>query len=625
MIVCLATAWISGCRATSPILFRSVATPEISAHVPASAELTGELSTCDLPSSIEARETLEGSFRAPPLTAGDTLPQQFIKMTLDEAITIALKDTRTMRSLNAQVLANPASVTSAEDLSIRSTDPLLGIDAALAQFDANLSASLLHQNNDDVFNNSILGGGATEIVQDLATADIGISKTTLNGTQWNVRSNIVHDNNDNPSSIFSSSYRTFWEAQARLPLMQGRGAEFNRIAGPNAQPGFRNTSGLMISCINNDISAAQFEQGVIAFVDEVVSAYWNLYFAYRNFDTAKTARDGSLETWNVVKARYDNDLPGGEADKEAQAREQYYQFQQQVVAVLNGDPRSGVRGVLQSEADLRRLLGMPQSGSAIIRPSQEPFMGAISYDWNALLQTALLRRVELHQQLWQINRRELELLASKNFLLPEFDAVATFRNNGFGDQLTGGDGRFSSAANDAASGDHNEWELGVLLNMPIGFRQAHAGVRNAELQLVRERQILSEQEKQIAHDLGSALRSVEQSFASTELAYNRMLAAQDVWLARKAAFEADGVTLDLLLESVRRMAEAQAEFDRTQVNAQLANESIQRESGQLLSHHAVGLLRSSNINDASVSAQQRRAELIRLRTGRRSRVNYLLR
>ena len=528
-----------------------------------------------------------------------------------------------MRSLGAQVLSNPSSTTSAQDPSIQSTDPIFGIDAALAQFDANLSASLLHQNNDDVFNNSILGGGATEIVQDLTTADVSISKTTATGAQFNVRSNIRYDSNDNPSSIFSSSYRTFWEAQARQPLLQGRGVEFNRIAGPNATLGFRNTSGLLISRINNDISLAQFEQGVSRFVDEVIQAYWNLYFAYRNFDTVKTARDGSLETWNVVKARFDNDLEGGEADKEAQAREQYYQFQQQVIAALNGDPRTGIRGILQAEADLRRLIGLPQSDGSIIRPTQEPFMGRVAYDWNALLQTALLQRVELRQQLWQIKRRELELLASKNFLQPNLDAVATFRNNGFGDSLVGGGGRFSSALSDAVSGDHNEWELGLLLNMPIGFRQAHAGVRNAELRLVRDRQILSEQEKQIAHQLGSALRAVEQSYAAAELAYNRMLASQDAWLARKAAFKADAVTLDLLLESVRRMADAQANFDQAQVNAQLANEAIQRESGQLLRHHAVNLMQSPSTNSANIDVEQRRTELLQLRDERSGAINYV--
>ena len=621
-VTCLAITWACGCRATSPILFKQAETPEtlVNSFDPASG--TAPPQNFAQPTSISSHHTLENAFFARPLTGSDTLPENLIAMSLDEAIRLALQDARTMRSLNAQVLSNPAAVASTEDLSIRSTDPIFGVDAALAQFDANLSASLLHQNNDDVFNNSILGGGATEVVQDLTTADANLTKTYFNGAQLNFNSSIIYDSNNNPLSIFPSSYRSLWEAQARLPLLQGRGTEFNSIAGPNASPGLRTTTGLVIAQINNNISAAQFEQSITQFVDEVVTAYWNLYVAYRNFDTAKTARDGSLETWKVVKARFDNDLEGGEADKEAQAREQYFQFQQQVVTALNGETRSGTQGVLQAEADLRRLIGLPQSDGSIIRPSEQPFAGSIAYDWGSLLQTALLRRVELRQQMSQINRRELELLASKNFLLPEFDAVLTFRNNGFGDQLIGGSGRFSSAANDAVSGDHNEFEAGLFLNMPLGFRLAHAGVRNSELQLVRERQILEEQEKQVAHDLGSALRAIEQSTAANKLAYNRMLAAQDAFKARQAAFEADAVTLDLLLEAVRRMADAQAEFDRTQVNAQLANESILRESGQLLQHHAVGLQISSTVNDACDVAIERREQVIRLREQRKAAMNY---
>jgi len=461
----------------------------------------------------------------------------------------------------------------------------------LAQFDANLSASLIHANNDDVFNNSILGGGATEVVQDLTTADLQINKTNIYGTQYNLRSNIRYDNNDNISSTFPSSYSTFWEATARHPLLQGRGFAFNQIAGPNNSPGFRNTSGIAIARINNKISQARFEQGVITFIDEVVSAYWNLYFAYRNFDTTRTARDGSLETWNVVKAKFDNDLEGGEADKEAQAREQFFQFQQQTVLAFNGN-NQGTPGVLQAEANLRRLLGLPQSDGTIIRPTEQPFMGDIAWEWNSLLADSLVNRIEIREQLWRMKQRELELFASKNFLQPRLDGIATFRNNGFGDRLLGGDSRFSSALTDSISGDHNEWELGVTLDVPIGYRQAWAGVRNSELQVIREKNVLIEQEKQIAHDLGSAVRGHRLAFRSAQLAHNRMTAAQDTFKARQAAFEADSVPLDLLLDAVRRMADAQNQFDRAQVDLQLASETIFRQSGGSLANHAININRS---------------------------------
>jgi outer membrane protein TolC len=563
-------------------------------------------------------DSMQAEFGNAPLTSESALPTESLPLTLDQAIQLSLQHAPVLRSLGAQVVTNPLSARGIYDPAIEATDPIFGIEAALAQFDATLSASLNHANNDDVFNNSILGGGATEVVQDLTTANVSLDKTGATGTRYTVRSRTIYDNNNNVSSTFPSSYTSFWEAQARQPLLQGRGVDFNRIAGPNAAPGFRASTGVLLSRINQDISIAQFERSVNDHVNEVIRAYWELYFSYKQFETSKLARDGSLKTWSVVKARFENDLPGGEADKEAQAREQYYRFEDQVISSLNGSPRSGRSGVLQAEADLRRLIGMPQSDYRIIRPSETPSLARTVYQWESLVESALDKRPELRQQMWRIKQRELELLASRNFLLPRLDAVATYRNNGFGDQLVGGGGRFSSAAADMASGDHDEWELGLQFNMPVGFRQAHTGVRNGELKLIREQAVLDEQRKQILHDLGSAVRQIHQSYRSTENNMNRVIAAQEVVKSRLAAFEADAVNVDLLLDSVQRQAEAQTEFERAQIDLQLANEAVNFQSGQLLSAHAVHLGQSESSNVAGIDTHQRRNWLHRQmgRTGR---------
>ena len=43
--------------------------------------------------------------------------------------------------------------------------------------------------------------------------------------------------------------------------------------------------------------------------------------------------------------------------------------------------------------------------------------------------------MELRQQKWVVKRRELELIASKNFLLPQLDAVGKYTWTGFGNKL----------------------------------------------------------------------------------------------------------------------------------------------------------------------------------------------
>ena len=61
-------------------------------------------------------------------------------------------------------------------------------------------------------------------------------------------------------------------------------------------------------------------------VYDVENAYWELYFAYRALEASKTGRDSALQTWQKIHALYTVGARGGEAEKEAQSRAQYYLF-----------------------------------------------------------------------------------------------------------------------------------------------------------------------------------------------------------------------------------------------------------------------------------------------------------
>ncbi len=541
--------------------------------------------------------------KAPPRTSIVAMPENFWELSIEEAIQVGLKNSPVMRNLGGRVLNNPDGEPTIYDPAIQESDPIFGEQAALAQFDATLSGAMNFAKNDNVLNTTFLGGGAREIIQDAYTWNWNIDKTTATGTRFTWANTLQHESTNDTQVQFGHFWTALSEATIRQPLLQGRGLEFNRIAGPNAQPGFRTTSGVLISRINEDISIAQFEAGVRTYLLELLNAYWDLTFAYRNYDAAKTARKSAAETWRMIKARTDTELPGGEADKESQTRELYFLFDLQVESALNGDPRRGITGVFQAEANLRRLMGLPQSDERFIRPSDSAVDAKLSFDWNRLVDFALDRRVELRSQRWRIKRRELELIAAKNFLLPRLDAVMRWRNNGFGDDLTGGIGRFSSAGKDYFSGDHQELEAGIQLNAPLGYRQANAGVRSAELNLIRDRAVLEEQQQHILFSLGNAVRQLDKGFTSMQLAYNRMIAAQETVDARVATFEAEAKAANELLDAEQRLAEARTEFYRQQSDYAVAQISVQDESGMLLSEY--GLVLSEQPNDISGTADSR--------------------
>ncbi len=528
-----------------------------------------------------------------PVVNQAELSGPFQYMGLDEAILIALRDTRILRSLSAGIVRNPNALASELDAELQRSDAVFGEQAAIAQFDPLWSAGASYANNDNYFNNPVTSGNAAEVQQGLMRASAGISKVNQYGTQLGLANVLTHDSTTNPAVLFPHAWDNRWEATLRQPLFQGRGTRFNQIAGPNGRPGFFGTTGILISRTNHEIAFADFERSLRDFVLEVVNAYWQLDVAYRDYETIKLFRDSSFETWQAAKAKYDQELRGGEADREAQARGQLLMFEQQLDQALNGFHGNGEPGVLQAEANLRRLLLLPLSNEGLIRPSVGPNTADIQLNWDALSQQALTYRAELKQQQVRIHQANLTLEAAKNFLLPRVDAIAAYRLSGQGDDLINDQGKFAGALNEVWEGHYQDWEFGLDMNVPRGRRQAKTGVRNAHLRVTKEHLVFKELQTQILHDLGSVYRVIEQSRRNIELAQLRLDAARDTYQARVAAHEADAVTFDIMLDAQQKFLQARLDLHNALTEREKAIYRLYSEAGTLLNQFSVTPLENS--------------------------------
>lgn len=539
-----------------------------------------------------------------PVSLGGEEIHDYLDLSLEEAMHLALINSRTLREMGGLVLRAPDSIRTQQDPSIASTDARTGVQAALSAFDASFTTSASYENNDRALNNVFFGGGTRLLNQNFYVQQSQIAKTAATGTQFAAKNYTQYDFNNAPGNFVPGAWTTWFDLEARHPWLQGSGVDFNRLAGPNATPG--NINGVVIARLNADTALADLEAGVRNFVSDVENAYWDLYFAYRDLDAKIAARNASLETWQRIRALYDQGRRGGEAEKEAQAREQYYRFQEEAQNALHGKLVDGTRtnngtsggtfrgtgGVYVVERRLRLLIGLPINDGKLIRPSQEPMQVKMIYDWEMSLVEALTRRVELRRQKWQIKKREAELQANKNFLLPQLDTVGRYRFRGFGDDLfeNGGvPGRFNNAWDDLVTGDFQEWQVGVEMSFPIGFRRAYAAVRHSELQLARERALLLEQERAVIYDLSNAIADVDRAHEIVETILNRRLAAREQLAAVQAAFDADNATLDLLLEAQRRAAESDVAYYRSLVEYTLSVKNVQVEKGTLLDFNQVVL------------------------------------
>lgn len=567
-----------------------------------------------LAGSIEYPDAVAGAGESPlalrPLSLDAGQPPPTWPLSLEEATQLALDHSRVLRELGGVVLRFPESVGTVYSPAIRTTDPQAGVEAALSQFDAQLGTSLFFANNDRALNN-LVAQGTRLFKQDVNIYRTEIFKQSVAGTRFALRHNTDYDSNNAPTNLFPSAWNTDFEAEFRQPLLQGAGVRFNRLAGPDSGPGV--IRGVMIARLNTSVSLAEFETSLRNLLSNVENAYWDLYFAYRDLDAKKAARDASLETWRVIKTRQQTGRRGGEAEKEAQAREQYFRLHEEVQNALagrllqrtrtfngsSGGTFRGVSGVQAAERRLRLAMGIAINDGRLIRPSDEPVMAEVVFDWDEIVAESLARRAELRRQRDRIRQAELELAANRNFLLPRLDTVGLYRWRGFGHNLINAsrDGKapFDNAYMNLTTGDFQEWELGVEFSLPIGFRKAHAAVRNAQLKVAQRRAILEEQERQVLYGLSNALAEVERALAVSRTAYNRLAAAQQELDAAQAAFEADRVPVDLVLDAQQRLADATNRFYRARVEYALAVKNVHFEKGTLLDYNGVFLTEGPRI------------------------------
>lgn len=533
-----------------------------------------------------------------PITIRDRIQLEAVEyhdVSLPEVIATAMQNSTILRELGGVILRNPDLVTTGFSPSLRATDPRFSSEAALSAFDAQLAATAYFNKKDQSFNNPFFAGGTNTLKQQLDDYTVELSKRTATGSRLALRGVNNYDANNAPSNTFPSAWNTYVEGEIRQPLLQGGGIEFNRIAGPGGAPGVYN--GLLIARTNMDISQTEFEISVRDYVSNVVNGYWDLYFAYRDLDARIRAMNRALEAWNRLKAKAENDLES-EA-RVALASEQYYRFKAEVDDALTGRIVQGTQnrngstggtlrgtgGVQVVERRLRLLIGIPINENELLRPVENPTDAEVLFDWECSMEEALSRRPELRRQQLSVHKRQLELLAAKNFLNPRLDTVGRYRFRGFGDELLGYNGT-SSAIGDLTTGDLQEWYLGLEYSVPLGYRKGHLAVSNAEILLSRERAIQREQEREIVHDLSNAMAEAARAYESCRNSMNRLDAATSVLEAYETQERNDlDVDIDRLLDAQRRVVEAEIRYFLARVEYAVALKNVHLEKGSLMAYN----------------------------------------
>lgn len=555
----------------------------------------------------------EVNLSRPPITVMDPDFDSFADMTLEDCVRIALQNGKLFRGYGTPALQGtrvlpgqdtvinaPNAVGTVYNVAIRETEPgaigtpgqlslpgsILtntqldsnqGVEAALAQFDAQLTSSLNYTKSDEPRNTVATNPNQPLVFQqDQVQWQTEIAKEAANGTQLLFRNVNVYSTNSNPIApvgfqVLDSFYRTAFEAEMRQPLMRGRGAFINRMP-------------IVVSRIGTDQEIANLDSQLQNFITNVEIRYWEVYAAYRSLEAAKTGRDAALETFRIINDQF-LERSSTNSLQVAQAGEQYYFFKAQVTEAFDT--------LLKAEGQLRFLLGWSANDGRLIRPIDEPVFAPIEFDYCTTICEALSFRPELRSIRWEIRKRELAVAYAKNGLLPELNLTALYRFLGLGNRFgTSDPGTLfpdagSAALNELFDGNYQEMQVNLDFRMPVGYRAELANVRNAQLKLARQIAILEDSELDVNKEIHETLQSMAAALVTATDHFNRWRMSRNELDGYEELQKEGAETLDIALEAQRRLSQAEIAFYQsiTEYNKMLA--LLHRRKGTTLAYNGV--------------------------------------
>ncbi len=514
-------------------------------------------------------------------------------------------------------LVSFAGTAASGDDSIRALalDPAVietNIESSLAKFDARWITSLSWGVVDRPVGTALdtfqtLRTNVSTLQEDLGSFSSALVKPLPTGGVAGITFNMNYQLSNTGQRVNPS-----WQPEIQVgfeqPLLQGFGIDINQlrsthpganggqISGLPSFPTGGRAEGILITRIRFDQARAEFERNLNFAVVNVEFAYWTLYGSYWTLYSREQALRQAFEAWRINKARYDaGRIPIQDL---AQSRGQYELFRGQRITALGQ--------VLENERQLRGLMGLPIEDCTRLIPIDQPSLALYVPDWCTGLSEAMNLRPELVIARQDLKFRQLDLIVQKNQLLPDLRFFSSYDVNALGSKLDGSD--FNGAFHNLGLFNFNSWNLGLRLDVPIGFRDAHSLVRAARLSLARSYVVLRDQELKLQRSMAFAYRRIFEFYEQIGAQRAQREAYAEQLAARFKEFLAGRGTLDFLLESQRNWADAlRAEYDAiVQYNNALALYQFQK--GTILAYDNVAISEGPLPKCAQVRAAEHQAE-----------------
>ncbi|MEM8945548.1 MAG: TolC family protein [Planctomycetota bacterium] len=395
------------------------------------------------------------------------------EISLDDAIRTALANSEVIRVLGGATAVRSGSTI--YDVAIANA----AIDVAQGVFDPVFSVDNFWRHGETPG----LPDPNDAFQSDVYDLDFALSKANLAGGIWTF--GVTDDATRLQPGPFPLNPRESTSLAFRYdqPLLQGAGRAANQVP-------------IVLARIDTERSYFQYKSSVQQLVRDVISAYWNLVSARTNLwareQQVSQAAFALEQAEGQVRA---NQISPAEA---AQPRVSLANFRATLIAAK--------ADVLQAEAGLRSIMGLPPYDPQRITPVTPPNEQRLPLDWLSIVSLAEQYRPDIIELKLVLEADQQSLIQARNLALPQLDAVGVYSWNGLEGQLPVG------TTVSSPLGDNTDWTLGVNFSVPLGLRASRAQLRQAQLVITRDRANLSQQLLTASHLLAASLRNLDQFF-----------------------------------------------------------------------------------------------------------------
>ena len=336
------------------------------------------------------------------------------------------------------------------------------------------------------------------------TGSTGITQLLPSGSQLQLQYQTIYNDFANDQFLGPNIPNPSWTSGLTLqftqPLLRDFGYDTNRAR---------------IFINNNDqrISILDFRSRLEEVLIQVEQTYWQLYEAQEQVKIQEELLERTLDTTRRIQVRQITDTD----------RSQLTQSLAEVYS-RRADLLQAKGQVAQLSDGLLKLINdpdLPIAGDAVVRTTDAPIDTPLLFDFKDALDTALVNRHELSQQLLRLDSAGSALKVARSNLLPRLDAVLSGGVQGIGDN-------FGNAVDDQFGGNAFSFGIGLQLEIPLGNRAARSIKRRAELQRAQAVTQYQGLIKQVTLDVSQAQLQVSVNYASLRLRREARLAARDV-------------------------------------------------------------------------------------------------